>query len=116
MPEPVTNSIWKLIILDKYVDFEKLYVTLDPDYSPQDEAKDIGDSFALLEKNSINWSRSGARTTRTRTEPEPNTRFGVRCGRRDEPEPHVRCRFRMRLNLNMGFEHRCTEVHLYYCT
>ena len=58
MPEPVPNSIWKLIILDKYVDFEKLYVTLDPDYSPQDEAKDIGDSFTLLEKNSISSRRS----------------------------------------------------------
>ena len=27
MQEPVANSIWKLVILDKYVDFEKLYAT-----------------------------------------------------------------------------------------
>lgn len=58
MPEPITNSIWKLIILDKYVDFEKLYVTLDPDYNPNDEAKDLGDSFTLLEKNSVSSRRS----------------------------------------------------------
>ena len=58
MPEPIANSIWKLIILDKYVDFEKLYATLDPDYNPHDEAKDLGDSFTLLEKNSISSKRS----------------------------------------------------------
>ena len=58
MPEPIANSIWKLIILDKYVDFEKLYATLDPDYNPNDEAKDLGDAFSLLEKNSVNSKRS----------------------------------------------------------
>ena len=58
MPEPIANSIWKLIILNKYVDFEKLYVTLDPDYNPNDEAKDLGDSFTLLEKNSVSSRRS----------------------------------------------------------
>ena len=52
--EPVANSIWKLIILDKYVDFEKLYATLDPEYNPNDEAKDLNEKFTLLEKNSIN--------------------------------------------------------------
>jgi hypothetical protein len=58
MPEPIANSIWKLIILDKYVDFEKLFVTLDPDYNPIDEAKDLGDTFSLLEKNSVSSKRS----------------------------------------------------------
>jgi hypothetical protein len=58
MPEPLANSIWKLIILDKYVDFEKLYATLDPDYNPSDEAKDLGDSFTLLEKNSVSSKRA----------------------------------------------------------
>ena len=56
--EPVANSIWKLIILDKYVDFEKLYVTLDPEYNPNDEAKDLNEKFFLLEKNSISSKRS----------------------------------------------------------
>jgi hypothetical protein len=58
MHEPVANSIWKLIILDKYVDFEKLYATLDPDYNPSDEAKDLNDNFSILEKNSISSKRS----------------------------------------------------------
>ena len=56
--EPIANSIWKLIILDKYVDFEKLYATLDPGYNPNDEAKEINDVFTLLEKNSISSKRS----------------------------------------------------------
>ena len=58
MLEPIANSIWKLIILDKYVDFEKLYVTLDPDYNPNDEGKDLGETFTLLEKNSVSSRRS----------------------------------------------------------
>ena len=58
--EPVANSIWKLVILDKYVNFEKLYATLDPDYNPNDEAKELNDKFTLLEKNSISSKRSVA--------------------------------------------------------
>lgn len=58
MREPIANSIWKLVILDKYVDFEKLYATLDPGYNPNDEAKEINDTFTLLEKNSISSKRS----------------------------------------------------------
>jgi hypothetical protein len=56
--EPVASSIWKLIILDRYVDFEKLYATLDPEYNPNDEAKDLNEKFTLLEKNSISSKRS----------------------------------------------------------
>ena len=55
--EPIANSIWRLVILDKYVDFEKLYATLDPTYNPNDEAKDLNDKFTLLEKNSISSKR-----------------------------------------------------------
>jgi hypothetical protein len=58
MHEPIANSIWRLVILDKYVDFEKLYVTLDPSYNPNDEAKELNDRFTLLEKNSISSRRS----------------------------------------------------------
>lgn len=53
MQEPIANSIWRLVILDKYVDFEKLYITLNPGYNPNDEAKELSDKFSLLEKNSI---------------------------------------------------------------
>ena len=53
MCEPIVNSIWRLIILDKYVDFAKLYVTLDPGYNPKDEAKELNERFTLLERNSI---------------------------------------------------------------
>ena len=57
LQEPIAISIWKLIILDKYVDFEKLYATLDPGYNPNDEARDLNDKFTLLEKNSISSKR-----------------------------------------------------------
>ncbi|KAF8797907.1 hypothetical protein BYT27DRAFT_7041215, partial [Phlegmacium glaucopus] len=56
--EPIANSIWRLVILDKYVDFEKFYVTLDPGYNPNDEAKDLNDKFTLLKKNSISSRRA----------------------------------------------------------
>jgi hypothetical protein len=57
MREPIANSIWRLVILDKYIDFEKLYVTLEPGYNPNDEAKELNDNFTLLEKNSISSKR-----------------------------------------------------------
>ena len=55
--EPIANSVWRLVILDKYVDFDKLYVTLDPGYNPNDEAKELNEKFTLLEKNSISTKR-----------------------------------------------------------
>ncbi|KAF8809378.1 hypothetical protein BYT27DRAFT_7047359, partial [Phlegmacium glaucopus] len=55
--EPIANSIWKLVILDKYVDFEKLYATLDPSYNPNDEGRDLNDKFTLLEKNTVSSKR-----------------------------------------------------------
>jgi hypothetical protein len=58
MREPVANSIWRLVILDKYVDFEKLYATLEPGYNPNDEAKDLNDKFTLVEKKSVSSKRS----------------------------------------------------------
>ena len=58
MHEPIANSIWRLVILNKYVDFEKLYVTLDPSYNPNDKAKELNDRFMLLEKNSISSRHS----------------------------------------------------------
>ena len=56
--EPVANSIWRLVILDKYIDFEKLYATLDPGYNPNDEAEELNEKFTLLEKGSIGSKRS----------------------------------------------------------
>ena len=47
----------------------------------------------------------------TRTEPEPNPRFGVRCSQRTEPEPHMWCRFSPFLNLHLRFKQGCTWVH-----
>ncbi|KAG6904196.1 hypothetical protein DXG01_011795, partial [Tephrocybe rancida] len=55
--EPIANSIWRLVILDKYVDFEKLYATLDPNYDHNDEAKDLNDDFSILKKHVVSAKR-----------------------------------------------------------
>ena len=53
MHELLANSIWRCVILDKYVDFEGLYVTLNPSYDPDDDASVLNKKFALLEWDSI---------------------------------------------------------------
>jgi hypothetical protein len=55
--KPIANTIWRLVILDKYVDFKKLYVTLDLSYNPNDDAKDLTDKFTLLEKHTVSSRR-----------------------------------------------------------
>ncbi|KAG6906975.1 hypothetical protein DXG01_011140 [Tephrocybe rancida] len=51
--ELIANSIWHLVILDKYDDFEKLYATLDLNYDHNNEAKDLNNDFSLLKKHVI---------------------------------------------------------------
>lgn len=49
--QPLPRSIWKTIIEDRYVDFEKLFAGMDPNYDPNDESKDFGGGFALIKKD-----------------------------------------------------------------
>ncbi|KAG6874890.1 hypothetical protein C0993_011762, partial [Termitomyces sp. T159_Od127] len=42
---------WKLVIMDHYVDFEKLYATLDKAYDHNDEPKDFMGGFSLVKKD-----------------------------------------------------------------
>ena len=49
--EPIPRSIWREIILDSYVDFEKLYASMHPGYNHQDEPKDFAGEFALIRKD-----------------------------------------------------------------
>jgi hypothetical protein len=51
--EPIANTIWRLVILEKYVYFEKLYVILDPSYDPNDDVKDLANKFTSLEKHIV---------------------------------------------------------------
>jgi hypothetical protein len=51
MPDPLPRSIWKDIILDKYVDFEKLYAGMDRGYDHDDEPKDFGGGYSIVKKD-----------------------------------------------------------------
>lgn len=48
--QPLPVSIWKDIVLDKYVNFEKLHATLDPSYDYNDDVKDFGGGYGLVKK------------------------------------------------------------------
>ena len=51
--QPFPHSIWWLIIEGRYVDFMKLYASLDPGYNPNNEPKDFGSRYALIKKDHI---------------------------------------------------------------
>ncbi|KAG6867738.1 hypothetical protein C0993_011806 [Termitomyces sp. T159_Od127] len=49
--DPISRAMWKLVIMDQYVDFEKLYATLDKAYNHNDEPKDFMAGFSLVKKD-----------------------------------------------------------------
>jgi hypothetical protein len=49
----VGRSLWRDIILDRYVSFEKLYASMDPSYSVQDEPKEFSEGFAIIKKEHV---------------------------------------------------------------
>ncbi|KAG6887170.1 hypothetical protein C0992_000319 [Termitomyces sp. T32_za158] len=49
--EPISRAMWKLIILDHYVDFDKLYATLAKGYDQHDDPKDFAAGFSLVKKD-----------------------------------------------------------------
>jgi hypothetical protein len=51
LDQPLPRSIWKLIVQDQYVNFEKLFAATDPGYDHHDEAKDFGNGFVLVKKD-----------------------------------------------------------------
>ncbi|CAA7265008.1 unnamed protein product [Cyclocybe aegerita] len=48
--QPLPRSIWRLLVQDQYVDFEKLFASMDPNYNHNDDPKDFGGGFALVKK------------------------------------------------------------------
>ncbi|KAG6871425.1 hypothetical protein C0995_004785, partial [Termitomyces sp. Mi166 len=58
LKDPISRAMWKLIILDHYVDFEKLYATLEKGYDHQDEPKDFGGGFSLVKKDHATVKRA----------------------------------------------------------
>jgi hypothetical protein len=51
IPDPLPRSIWKEIVLDKYVDFEKLHAGMDRGYDHDDEPKDFGGGYSIVKKD-----------------------------------------------------------------
>ncbi|KAG6863771.1 hypothetical protein C0993_010398, partial [Termitomyces sp. T159_Od127] len=49
--EPISRAMWKLVILDQFVDFDKLYATFDRGYDHADEPKDFMGGFSLIRKD-----------------------------------------------------------------
>jgi hypothetical protein len=59
MPDPVPRSIWRDVILDKFVDFEKLYAGMDRGYDHDDEPKDFSSSpYSIVKKDHFRAKKS----------------------------------------------------------
>jgi hypothetical protein len=51
IPDPIPRSIWKTIAQDQYVDFEKLFASMDRGYDHRDEPREFAGGFALIKKD-----------------------------------------------------------------
>ncbi|KAJ7148799.1 hypothetical protein C8R43DRAFT_888706, partial [Mycena crocata] len=49
--DPLPRSIWKNIVQDQYVDFEKVFAAFSPGYDHQDEPKEFAGGFSLVKKD-----------------------------------------------------------------
>ena len=50
LADPIPRSIWRSIVQDHYVDFEKLFALMDKGYDHNDEPCDFGRGYALIKK------------------------------------------------------------------
>jgi hypothetical protein len=51
--EPLPHSIWKKIVLEEFVDFTKLFASMDKGYNHHDELEDFAAGFAIIKKNHL---------------------------------------------------------------
>jgi hypothetical protein len=58
MPDPIPRSIWRDIILDKFVDFERLYAGMDRGYDHDDEPKDFASGYSIIKKDHFRAKKS----------------------------------------------------------
>jgi hypothetical protein len=47
---PLPRTIWRKIILDHFVDFEKLFISMEKGYDHHDDPKDFGAGYTLVKK------------------------------------------------------------------
>ena len=50
LADPIPWSIWRLVIQDHIVDFEKLFALMDKGYDHNNEPRDFGGGYALVKK------------------------------------------------------------------
>ena len=50
LADPIPQSIWRSIVQDHYVDFEKLFASMDKGYDHNDEPRDFGGGYTLVKK------------------------------------------------------------------
>jgi hypothetical protein len=55
--EPLPRSIWKKIVLEEFVDFTKLFASMDQGYNHYDEPEDFAAGFAIIKKNHLSAKR-----------------------------------------------------------
>ena len=61
LQEPIPRSIWRKIVRDEYIDFERLYGSTDRNYSHKDDHKEFAGGFVLAKKDQI-YNRKFIRT------------------------------------------------------
>ncbi|KAJ3818783.1 hypothetical protein F5880DRAFT_1705425, partial [Lentinula raphanica] len=71
LPEPLPRTIWRLIVKDEYVSFEKLLAGIDPSYDHQDEGKDFGAGYTLVKTDHLSAKKP------VTTESDWNRAFGA---------------------------------------
>ena len=54
MDDPLPRAIWRDILADKFVSFEKLFATIDSGFDHDDDAKDFAGGYVLLKKDQAN--------------------------------------------------------------
>ena len=50
LADPIPHSIWHLVIQDHFVDFKKLFASMNKGYDHNDEPRDFGGGYALVKK------------------------------------------------------------------
>ena len=57
LADPIPRSIWCLVIQDHFVDFKKLFASMDKGYDHNDEPRDFGGGYALVKKEQASAKR-----------------------------------------------------------
>ena len=57
LADPIPRSIWRLVIQDHFINFEKLFASMDKGYDHNDEPQDFGGGYAIIKKEQASAKR-----------------------------------------------------------